>query len=147
MSCLNVCTRSNIPPNIASSVAASNLVCKLVLNGQTVQPATRTRRTGVKRKQTANVSTDGSGASTSEGGSFLASSSDNSNVSFSTVKCSSPGERINQSMDGGESASGGLEESTDGASSSAASTNEGQNNSEDQEMANHVSPNNSTVSK
>ncbi|XP_065079832.1 uncharacterized protein LOC135702716 [Ochlerotatus camptorhynchus] len=171
MKCLNVSTGSNIPPNIASSIAATNQACKLILNGQLVKPATRTRRSGVKRKQTATVSTPNrksaskstsptptdeshpseSGASTSGSGSFLASSLDNSNVSFSMVKCSSPGEsalvRINQSMDEGESASGGLEESTDGAFSSAASTIEVQNNSENQVMVNHLSPNNSMTSK
>lgn len=61
---VEITTRSNIPPNIAALVAASNPVCKFVLNGETVKPATKTRRVGVKRKQkateNANKSVDAS---------------------------------------------------------------------------------------
>ncbi|KXJ67848.1 hypothetical protein RP20_CCG008775 [Aedes albopictus] len=112
LKCLTINTRSAIPPNIASSVAGCNSACKLVLNGETVTPALRTRRSGVKRKQpvaasspkinpnqSANLSVSSSmdetqpsesSASTSGCSSFPTSSSDISNVSFPVVSCSSP---------------------------------------------------------
>lgn len=155
LKCLKVSTGSSIPPNIASSVAASNQACKFILNGQPVVPSTRARRSGVKRKQTAAASTlskstspaptdessqSESGASTSGGASFLVNSLDNSNVSFSYVKCSSPGRVNNQSMEYDASISYELEVSTDGVFFSATESIEDQNSSEIQVMANPASP-------
>lgn len=159
MKYLKISTGSTIPPNIASSVAASNQACTFILNGQLVIPATRTRRSAVKRKQIASTSTQnqstqpapaeeshpsGSGASASDGSSFLANSLDNSNISFSMVTCSSPERNsimnINQRMDYDASVRFGLEVSTDEAFCSAAASFEEENISENQVVANHASP-------
>lgn len=111
LKCLNINTRSMIPANIASAVAGNNHACKLVLNGELVAPAVRTRRSGVKRKQpvaasspkinpnqSANQSVmsldetqpSESSASTSGCSSFPTSSSDTSNVSFPVSSYASP---------------------------------------------------------
>lgn len=117
LKCLTINTRSVIPANIASLVAGSNSACKLVLNGETVTPSARARRSGVKRKQPVAASSpkinpnqsanqsgvtssmdetqplESSAASTSGCSSFPTSSSDSSNVSFPVVSCSSPNGR------------------------------------------------------
>lgn len=112
LKCLDVTTRSVIPANIASSVAGANPACKLLLNGEIVKPASRVRRSGVKRKQPAAAASSPkskqsanndsaassmdvsqpstSGASTSGCSSFVSTASDASTVSFSLARCSSP---------------------------------------------------------